>query len=172
MDDNSVDDSFLGLTSMAILSWFSACLQAREGFCKQPVMCYAHLWGTSGNTPYSDVWKHTSTGSLWKYREISLSIYIYIYMSLYLHQTHTAGEGTCQKEICKSINKPWYTSRWVLGKAHKPMPNLGQALAAKRTIPNILRSAGVVGELIALTLATSAESNPEPSVLDSSRGSG
>jgi len=52
------------------------------------------------------------------------------------------------------------------------MPNLGQALAAKRTIPNILRSAGVVGELIALTLATSAESNPEPSVLDSSRGSG
>jgi hypothetical protein len=72
----------LELTSMAILSWFGACLQAREGFCKQPVMCYAHLWGTSGNTPYSDVWKHTFTGSLWTYREISLSIYLYIYIQV------------------------------------------------------------------------------------------
>ena len=92
MDDNSVDDSFLELTSMAILSWFGACLQAREGFCKQPVMCYAHLWGTSGNTPYSDVWKHTFTGSLWTYREISLSIYLYIYTGLYISTKRTQLE--------------------------------------------------------------------------------
>lgn len=107
MDDNSVDDSLLGLTSMAILSWFGACLQAREGFWKQPVMCYAH-YKAQVETP-----RTLTSGSILSLghienivKEAFLFIYIYIHMSLYLHQTYTAGEGTCQKEICKSISKP------------------------------------------------------------------